>query len=467
MADPISSISGISSGIDFKSLVDQIMTLERRPAVRMEAAVAANTKRREALDKYREVVAAVQTAAEALKAGTPFDSYSTTASGQDAGGRSLVAAAATAGATPGSYQVEVLALARTQKATAGVGQASAAAPLNLAGGFALRRPDGTAVGTIDVAAGDSLTAVRDKINALNAGAAPSGVQATILSAAPGDQRLVLTSTKPGAAAGFVLEDGGAGVLGALGLDPAGAAPPTVKAAADASFTIDGVPMTRATNSVGDAVPGVTLTLSAAEAGRTATVTVERLAGGGADAAQAFVEAYHKMVAVVKAQNAGAGAGGTPPPLRGDPLLRGTQASMAGQLLSVAPGAAEGLGTLAAAGLSLQRDGTLALDAAKFKDAAGARLGELRTLLADRMAAVAAPAAELTKASGLLDGRGTALGESSTRLTGRVADMDARLDKKRSAMIAQYAKFESAIGRLKSIGDAMSSQFAGLNKSSNS
>ncbi len=465
MADPISSFSGVSSGLDFRSLVDQIMTLERRPAARMEAAVAANTRRRESLDKYREALTALQTAADALKTGAAFDSFSTTTSGQDASGRSLVGAAATAGASAGSYQVEVLALARAQKTTAGAGQASATAALNLTGGFALERPDGTAVGTINVAAGDSLTAVRDKINALNSGTTPSGVQATILSAGPGDQRLVLTASKAGAAAGFTLEDGGAGVLGALGLDPAGAPPPATSAGTDASFVVDGVPMTRGTNSVADAVPGVTLTLSAAAPGRTATVTVERLASAGSDAAQGFVDAYNKVAAFVKAQNV-VGADGKAPPLRGDPLLRGTQTAMATQLLGAAAGGAEGMATLGAVGISLQRDGTLALDAAKFKAAAGGRLGELRTLLADRMAAVAAPAVALTQAAGLLDSRGQSLEQASGRLTNRIADIDARLEKKRASLIQQFTKFEGAIGRLKSIGDAMSAQFAGLNKSNN-
>ncbi len=463
MAEPISSFSGISSGLDFRALVDQIMTLERRPAVRMQGAVDANTKRREALDKYREALTALQTAADALKTGAAFDAYSTTTSGQDSTGRALVGAAASAGAAPGSYQVEVLALARAQKTTAGVGQPSATAALNLAGSFTLTRGDGTAAGTVELAAGDSLTAVRDKINALNAGATPSGVQATILSAGPADQRLVLTATKPGAAAGFALADAGGGVLGALGLDAGGAAPPLTKAAADASFVVDGVPMTRGTNSVGDAVPGVTLTLSAAEPGRTATVTVERLASAGSEAAQGFVDAYNTVAAFVKAQSAVA-ADGKAPPLRGDPLLRGTQTAMATQLLGAAAGGAEGLATLGAAGISLQRDGTLALDAAKFKAAAGGRLGELRTLLADRMAAVAAPAVALTQASGLIDSRGQSLDMASGRLTSRIADVDARLEKKRAALIQQFTKFEGAIGRLKSIGDAMSAQFAGLNKS---
>jgi flagellar hook-associated protein 2 len=462
MAEPISSFSGISSGLDFRALVDQIMVLERRPAVRMQATVDGNAKRTAALDKYREALTAFQQAAEALKTGTAFDAFSTTASGQDAGGRALVAAAASAGAAPGSYQVEVLALARAQKTTAGTGQTSPTVALNLAGDFAIERPDGTAVGTITVAAEDSLSAIRDKINALNTGGTPSGIQATILSVSPTDQRLVLTSAKPGVAAGFVLRDTGSGVLGTLGLDPAGATPPLAQAAADASFKVDGVAMTRGTNSVSDAIPGVTLTLNAAEAGRTATVTVDRLASAAGDAGKAFVEAYNGLVKFIKAQNT-ADKDGSFPPLRGDPLLRGTQAAMASQILGVVAGGADGLDTLAAAGISLTRDGTLSLDAAKFKNAAGGRLGELRTMLADRMAAVAEPALALTKPSGLLDERAQALGAASGRLTSRIADVDARLEKKRAALIAQFTKFEGAIGRLKSIGDAMSAQFAGLNR----
>jgi flagellar hook-associated protein 2 len=115
MAEPLSSVTGISSGLDFRTLVDQIMVLERRPAARLQAAVDANAKRTEAFGRFRETLAALQTAADALKSGAAFDGFSTTSSGQDSKGRSLVGAAASAGAVPGSYQVEVLACARARR----------------------------------------------------------------------------------------------------------------------------------------------------------------------------------------------------------------------------------------------------------------------------------------------------------------------------------------------------------------
>jgi flagellar hook-associated protein 2 len=172
-----------------------------------------------------------------------------------------------------------------------------------------------------------------------------------------------------------------------------------------------------------------------------------------------------MVAFVKAQNAPAAADGSTQPLRNDPLLRGTQAAMAAELLGAGANGPAGLDRLGAAGITLQRDGTLAVDAAKFKEAATGRLDELRTLLAERLTAVTAPLPVLTRTAGLLDERASTMGAASARLTNRIADVDARLDKKRAALIAQFTKYEGAIGRLKSIGDAMAAQYAGLNRRS--
>jgi hypothetical protein len=52
-------------------------------------------------------------------------------------------------------------------------------------------------------------------------------------------------------------------------------------------------------------------------------------------------------------------------------------------------------------------------------------------------------------------------EQSARLADRIGDVDARLEKKRQNLLAQYAKFEAALGRMKAVGDSMSAQFTGL------
>jgi flagellar capping protein FliD len=66
---------------------------------------------------------------------------------------------------------------------------------------------------------------------------------------------------------------------------------------------------------------------------------------------------------------------------------------------------------------------------------------------------------------MIDSREQSMTAQNTSMQQHIDDLAARLDKKRSAMLAQYARFEATLGRLKAIGDSMSAQFAGLNKSS--
>jgi flagellar hook-associated protein 2 len=448
VADPISSISGLTSGVDFKALVDQIITLDRRPAVRLEARVAANANRRTALGDVRTALDALRTAADALKAGTPLDAPSVTAGGTDASGRALVAATAGAGAAPGTYPLVVERLAAGQK-TVGAAGVSSTAALGAAGTFAVNGQN------VEVADTDTLAAVRDKVNAL---AASTGVRASVVTGGASDARLVLTSTGAGAASAFTVSDVSGTLAGTtLGLTGAPAQP-----ARDARVVIDGVPVERASNTITDALPGVSLTLSAADPLRTGTLTVERFKGATAEAFKGFVEAYNKARALVRQQGAAGGA------LAGDPLLRTVTGALSAQVLGADAALPADMTSLGAAGITVQKDGTLSLDAARLDAAYASRPDDLRAMLAGRMGAVSTYLAEVAAPlTGLIDQRGSGIDEQSARMGARVADADARLEKKRASLLAQYAKFEASLGKLKAIGDAMSSQFAGLNKSSSS
>ena len=479
MADPLSTFTGISSGMDWRSLVDQLVRLERRPAEKLQTRIDANTKRKEALGAFQAQLQALKDAADTLtgqKAGatSPFMSFSSSATGVNAAGRSVVTAVATAGATGGSYAIQVTALARAQKLTGGRAMGGsgidATTALGTAGQLTLTpaRAGATPV-AIDVAATDTLAAVRDKINAANTGATPSGVQAAIVGVAPNDQRLVLTSTATGVQNGFALaDDQSSALLGVLGLD-AGAtdasARPQLVAAGDAAFTVDGLAVTRATNAVSDLLPGVTLTLGAEGS---STVEVTRLNGSASAAMRAFVDGYNAVQKTIAAA-----ARDPKAPLANDPMLRTLRGALSGVVVTAAvpasaggtAGVADDLTTLAALGVSLQKDGTLAFEEAKFAAAAERRLPELQALLGDRLQALAAVADGAARPLvGLIDQREQGIELQNARMTDRIADIDARLEKKREQLVAQYARFEGSLGRLKAIGDQMGAQFAGLNRS---
>jgi flagellar hook-associated protein 2 len=467
MADPISSIPGVASGVDWKSLVEQIVTLERRPAARLEAAALVNDRRKAALGEFQKVLQTLQDSARALNVGATgvgaasgLRSFTVSASGTGAAGRAVLAATTDGGAAPGDYGVEVQQLASAQKLTAGAGFA-ASAPLPT-GTLTLRRPgaapEDPPLATVTIAEGDTLVTLRDRLNQLNTGPTPTGVGVTLIGASATDRRLSLTAASSGEANGFVLDDAGSGLLAQLGLDPAGASPPFAVAAQDARLVVDGVAITRPTNGVSDVLPGVTLTLSAVG---TAALSVTRNTDAASDAAKAFVEAYNKVVTFVRDQS-GAGK-----PLANDRMLRNTRAALA--QMFVAPGAAADgtalpseLATLAAAGLSLQKDGTLALDAKTFTGLVGGRTADLTAMLGSRMGAVGDYLGLLTQPlTGVIDQRESGIVTLNGTMQKRVDQIDARLDRKRSALLAQYSKYEASLGRLNALQSTMAAQFNGL------
>jgi flagellar hook-associated protein 2 len=378
MASSLSSISGLISGFNYRDLVDAIIAQARVPAARWEAQSSANTAQTTALNTYRGLLDKVRTAAKQLRTGTAFDAMSTTTSVL-AGTRAIASASADATATAGSYQIKVEQLAKAEKLAGTIGR-DAATALGAAGEFTV---NGQAV---TVEATDTLTTLQTKINALNSGAIPTGVSATILTVAPGDSRLILTSATSGAA-GITLADTTGTTLQTLGFkDGLGAelAGSVLVNGQDAQFRVDDILLTRTSNVVTDAITGVTLTLTGDDAGAVTNIQVDRFLDAARTSMQQFVDAYNGLVSFLKAQ--GTASSASTPALYGQSVIRSARAQLPSLLLESVGGAAADLATVGQAGLSLTRDGTLTLDSAKFEDAFKNRQSDLRTLFTEQRTA---------------------------------------------------------------------------------
>jgi flagellar hook-associated protein 2 len=101
------SLSGLASGLDWKSLVDQLMELERAPIYRLEREQTTNTQRSTALRDLNTKLSGLQTAAANLKDQTLFSGRTATS----ATSGSTWKLTPSAGATAGSYQIAVSQLA--------------------------------------------------------------------------------------------------------------------------------------------------------------------------------------------------------------------------------------------------------------------------------------------------------------------------------------------------------------------
>lgn len=204
---PAASFAGIGSGYDYTDLVNSIIATASQPANDMQARINAANAQLSAYQSYSQLLTTLEAATSGLRDGSAFGGVSTSVNGS-ATGATTVALSATAGAAPGSYAVQVQQTAQAEKLS-GVTFADSTSALGLSGDFLINGK------TITIAATDSLSAVRDKINAANSGSSPSGVTAAIVSDSSGAQRLVLTSQKTGAT-GIDLIDGTQGVAAQLG-----------------------------------------------------------------------------------------------------------------------------------------------------------------------------------------------------------------------------------------------------------
>ena len=166
--------------------------------------------------------------------------------------------------------------------------------------------------------------------------------------------------------------GDATMDGFLTHDPAGAQNLTQTVAAqDAVFTVDGITITNSSNTVTDAIQGVTLTLS--KENTTATLTVARDATAVSDKVTAFVKAYNDLYTALKNST----AYGSKSALEGETTLR----SMQTQLRNMASAAVSGgtMSQLYQVGISFQADGVMKLDSTKLNSAMSADFNDVANL----------------------------------------------------------------------------------------
>lgn len=378
----ISSI-GVGSGLDVNGIVTQLMALESQPAKVLNTREASYQAQISAYGSVKGALSALQSAAHAL---TDSSKYSTVkASSSDPG---VLTAAASATASPGSsYSVEVTQLARAQKLAA-TGQASQISVIGTgtlsfefgtiatgSGSFdsntgrytgASFTANGSAAKTVTIdASHNSLTGIRDAINAANIGVTASIIN--VGGATP--YRLTLASTATGEASSMRISVTGDAALGTLlAHDPAATQNLSeTSTAQDAKLKIDGLAISRSTNTITGAIPDVTLTLGKTNAGSPLTVSTARDQSALATSVDALVKTYNDLNRTISELTLYDQATGNRGILLGDSAVRAIQSRLRAALSATLPGGS-GMNNLSQAGVSFQKDGSLALDMGKLQSA---------------------------------------------------------------------------------------------------
>jgi flagellar hook-associated protein 2 len=224
-----------------------------------------------------------------------------------------------------------------------------------------------------------------------------------------------------------------------------------QAAQDSKFSVDSVAFTRSSNTIGDVIPGVTLTLKKAAPGASIGISSTRPTEALRTTVQDFVSVFNTLKKDIAAARTATG---------GDSSLRSLDQQLSG-LLSTTLSSDANVKRLSDVGISTTRDGSISVDAAKFEKALTNSPDAVEALFSPTRDATHSAATDpgialalqqlndsVTGSSGILQGLKTRLDNESQGITKDQAAMEDREATYRSRLEKQFGTLDARISALK-------------------
>ncbi len=290
----ISSV-GIGSGVLTSDLIDKLVEAERAPTVkRLDIKKEGITAKLSAFGKIQSAITDLRLPARSLADPALFRQWNVSS------GSSAFSAVADKTASPGSYSLEVTSLAKSHSLSSGVFADSDSTQVGT-GTLAFTVDGITTNITID-SSNNTLNGIASAVNQ-NADLA---VSASVIYTGTGYQ-LVFSSDKTGLANAMsiaVTDTGDGNNTDALGLSRLSYTGTDLnmtqnQAATDAAFKLNGIAITRSSNTVSDVLTGMTLTLSSTNTGSPASLVVARDTESVKNKVQEFVDKYNAVSDLVR------------------------------------------------------------------------------------------------------------------------------------------------------------------------
>ncbi|WP_137226474.1 flagellar filament capping protein FliD [Shewanella sp. MEBiC00475] len=414
---------GLGSGLDINGIVSALVSSEQAPKVaQFDTKEGAINSEISALGFLKSALSEFQDSLSFLSKEDSFESQSVKLSKS-----TYLSSTVTDDAVSGSYSVAVEQLAVNQKVgSAAVSDVTAA----LGEGSLNFAVDGDSF-DIAVSAEDTLQTLVAKINGADDNV---GVTATIVNSDDG-AKLVLTSNETGTANNITVSatdaDAGASTVLADTFTMTELQP-----AKDSIVYIDGLKLTSSSNTVEDAIEGVTLNLKSADIDELTTLTVSQNTSSIKTGIQAFVDAFNSMtesITSLTSYNADTQVAGV---LQGDSLPRGIQSQLR-NVISSSFSTTDGSLSLASIGITTTRSGTLEIDDDILTAALKNNVDGIKEMFTTEDTGVA------TKLDGYLDsyvGTGSIIDSRDTSLDSSLE----RLADQREAFATKMAAFEARL-----------------------
>lgn len=470
------TISGVNTGLNITNIVETMVTAEKAPkADQLSKLQTKTTAQISGLGSLKSGIASLQTVLKDLNSTALFQKRTATSSDS-----TLVAASASTTAASGTYKISV-----DQLATASTVATSAVPKDQTFGtGNSLTLSVGsTALPTVKLPA-DKAATLSDVRDAINSQLKDSGVSAAIVTnPSDGQARLMLTSTKTGEGNDITLDTGGNSDLEKLAIPAKGSGSASdvkyITMASNAKFSVNGLDLESATNSVENAIDGVTLTLTApttvsttangvtSSVDKPITLTVDQDKAGVKGTIKKFVDAYNALVDTTTSLTQVTKVGDDKQPIAaalvGDAGVRQILSTMRSELGRAADGDGS-VRILADIGITTDKNGKLAIDDTKLTKALDtnyAAVGNLFTGDTGLMSRLNNKLDTYTQTGGVLESRLNGLNNTIKSIDKQNENLTLRTDQLRTRLLAQFNAMDSLVGQLNSTASSLASSLANL------
>ncbi len=449
MAGSITTL-GLGSGLDLQNILDKLKAVDQLPIVNKQARQVEYKSQLAEFDTVSTKLLAVKTAALSLSLNDTFDSKSITSSNMD-----VLTATGNSSAATGNYDLTVTALARKNSwQTSGVEERGST--IATVGGDFTYTVDGEQT-TVAVTAGMTLEQL---MNAINDDDDNPGVTASIMDDGSGGAaafHLVLVSNETGEENAVTIDTNNTD-LTFNEIQTAGTL--------DAQFTLNGISYQRGSNTIDNAITGITLDL-VGEGSSIVKVSADTSAIG--DKITSLVEAYNDAMAEITtnaAYNEETEESGL---LNGLSSFTSIKAQLNNILFRSIDGLSGEYNSMIDLGLEYNRDGSISIDEATMNNALAEHPDSVKELFVgtsdgsvDGLAArLDDQLGFLTNYNGLIDNEKSRVQSAIDRLGDQIDTAQERLDSRYETMAKVFAQLDEFMSNMESQGNALSLQIESL------
>jgi flagellar hook-associated protein 2 len=462
------TITGVGSGFDTQAIVKSLVDAERAPKqAQINTQSQKATTQLSSIGKIQAALDAFRGALTSMGSDNSFSGLTGTSSDEK-----VATMTANQGASNGSFSLIVNQLAQPSKLST----------TSFAGGQSTVVNSTTSAKTLTISqsgknfdlsvpAGATLQQVRDSINSQFSTA---GLSANILTDSNGS-RLILTSTNGGVGSDLTMS-------GNSGIDTGYT---VVDHPQNAKYTIDNIPAESKSNSITDAVSGVSIKLlslspmvTANDASlnppRTAmTISVSTSTTALKSGVKGFVDSYNALLSAMNAETkvtkdaAGNSIAAT---LTGDSTMRTLQSAIRNEFNSLSGNGT--LKSLAQFGVTTDQDtGALSIDSKQWDKAVATNAADINSIFSGKtglLARLTAATDGYAKAStGILATRTSSLADSLKDLTKQQTDLDDRLTTMQDSLTRKYTAMDTLVAQLRQQSNSILGTLSALSNSKSS